>query len=611
MAVALRGSTQMTAQASTVDVSWPASTAAGDLAVVVTDGHSSLRSQGWTSYTEGVLCKIVTAADIADDLTVDDTLAGLSTYTGARGIGQTRYRTGRAGLTLSEAGAGLFVHGWSPKWDGDIDPDTGRLGNKVDHEHYTNAVWFKAATTATYTSLSGVDGDATYVAYEILPSMGPSAPTVTTPAAGAYVDAAADIDLGWVHNSNSGSPQEQVTVRLTKVSDSSVVYLLADGTVSATPTDLTTSAQSATIDAGQLTSGQAYTLEIRTFDNSSWSSYSTARTFTPLARPTVDSITVTCPAEDRSPLIAWTVTAGIGAQSAWQVRVCASADADPTNPIFDSGVTAGSALSVTAPADTEWTNGAPLYAWVRVKDGAQWSAWTRDDATFAVDWTPPTAPTSVTGTDGAPMSVAIVHAADMDSLEVEFSEDGKLSWTALATVATPTTPTTVHHPLAKYGTATWFRARVWDTVDTVEVPSAWTESAASVTSTDQGAYLVADDETDYLAVCVAEDGARELVQGVGVSYGMGGDYAMVDRSDTAGESGSTSFRVTTLAARTTLVDWLTTHDVFRLRWHPELDGLTVADQGATRMAPASPIGWQRIAQTAIQNRRVSLSWVEQ
>lgn len=607
MAVALRGFTQMTAQASTVDVSWPASTAAGDLAVVVTDGGSSLSRRGWTPYQEGVLCKIVTAADIADDLTVDDTLAALQTFTGARGIGQTRYRTGRAGLTLSEAGAGLFVHGWSPKWDGDIDPDTDRLGNKVDHEHYTNAVWFKVATTATYTSLSGTDSDAAYVAYEILPALVPGPPTIVTPTAGAYVDAAADIPLAWVADGD----QIGRKVKLTKVSDSSVVYLKADGTVQAGEIAVTTALQSDSIGAGQLTAAQAYDIEIATQNDLGWGTYSPARRFTPLARPTVDSITVTAPAEDRSPTVAHTMTAGLGAQQAHQTRLCPSADATPDNPVWDSGIVQGTGLSHNAPADTDWTDGADLYAWKRVADEAQWSAWTRDDATFAVDWTPPTAPTSVTGTDGAPMSVAIVHAADMDSLEVEFSEDGKLSWTALATVATPTTPTTVHHPLAKYGAATWFRARVWDTVDTVAVPSAWTESAASVTSTDSGAYIVADDdETDYLAVEIVEDGPRELVQGVSVSYGQGGNYGLVDSSPAQGEAGRTTLEAWTQAARVALLDWLADHDAFRLRWPPER-GETTVDVPATRMALASPLGWQRLAQVDIQPRHVTFEWVEQ
>ena len=45
MAVALRGWTQMTAQAASVSVAWPAGTVAGDVAVVVTDGNSTLAAK--------------------------------------------------------------------------------------------------------------------------------------------------------------------------------------------------------------------------------------------------------------------------------------------------------------------------------------------------------------------------------------------------------------------------------------------------------------------------------------------------------------------------------------------------------------------------------------
>lgn len=608
MAVALRGYTQMTAQASTVDVSWPASTAAGDLAVVVTDGNSSLAAQGWTSYTEGVLCKVVTAADIAGDLTVDDTLAGLQTFTGARGIGRTRYRTGSAGLTLTEAGAGLFVHGWSPKWDGDIDPDTDRLGDKVDHEHYENAVWFKAATTATYTSLSGTDGDASYVAYELLPTTVPAAPTVTAPTEGAYVASSEDIPLAWVPDGD----QTGVKVKLTKVSDSSVVWLLSDGTVDSSETAITTAATTATIDAGELTAGQAYDMTIVTQNAAGWGTYSPARRFTPIAQPTVDSITVTCPAEDLSPLVAWTMTATLGSQQGWQVRVSPSADATPDNPTWDSGVRSGTALSTVAPADTEWTDGATLYAWARVRDSAQWSEWTKDDATFAVDWTPPTAPTSVTPADGSPVSIVVVHAASMDSLEVQYSDDGKTSWAALTTVTVPSSPTTVHNARAGYGVATWYRARVWDTVDGVSIPSAWTESAAALSSTDTGAYVLADgDADDYLAVGIASDGPRVLRQGFAVTDGMGGAYARVDRSVIAGTAGSTVLRTETLAARVGLVEWLTDNATFVLRWPPERVTTTYVDAGATRMTLQSPRSWARLAQTAISHRHLTVEWVEQ
>ena len=610
MAVALRGSTQMTAQSSSVSVAWPAGTAAGDLAVVVTDGGSTLAQRGWTSYTEGVFAKMLGSADIAAALLVDDTLAGLQVFSGARGIGSTRYRNGSAGLTLSEAGAGLFVHGWSPKWDGDIDPDASRLGNKIDHEHYTNAVWWVAGTATGYLGLSGTDRDASYVSYEILPATVPAAPVVTAPTAGSYVDAASAIGVSWI-----AAGQTAVKIKLTKVSDSSVVYLLADGTVTATETAITTAVLSESINAGVLTAGQAYDVRIATANAAGWGAYSAATRFTPLARPTVNTITVTSPAGDLSPTVAWTMTAGLGSQQGWQVRICAAGDADSTDPLWDSGVRSGSALTVTAPADTPWTDAAWLYAWVRVMDGAQWSAWTRDDLQFKVDWTEPASPTAVTLTDTAPMTITVSGiAAGAAGLQVYVSptptDPGTL--VLVAEVLTPDTSETVVYPLAPYGVTLFAQARVWTESEGVRLYGASRTSAAGVASTDMGAYLVSDaDAGDYLAVGIIDDGDQVLAQGVNVSYGMFADFARIDRSKPAGIQGRTVFDAETLADRLALVDWLSSRAVWRLRWNPEMAGSAYADTPSTRMTLASAVRWSRYVQHVLQGRDVVLDWVEQ
>ena len=610
MAVVLRGWTQMTAQAASVTVAWPVGTAAGDVAVAVTDGNSTLAQRGWTSHAEGVFAKVLVAADYAAALTVDDTLAGLQVFSGARGIGATRYRNGSAGLTLSEAGAGLFVHGWSPRWDGDIDPDTGRLGTIVDHEHYANAVWWTAASTTGYLGLSGTDRDAAYVSYEILPATVPAAPIVTGPAAGSYVDAAAAIGVSWI-----AAGQTSVKVKLTKVSDSSVVWLKSDGTVTATETAIATATLSASINAGALTAGQAYDVQVAAANALGYSVYSDAVRFTPLARPTVTSVTVTCPAGDLSPLVEWAMTAGLGTQQGWQVRICAAADADSSNPLWDSGIRSGSALTVTAPADTPWTDGAWLYAWVRVMDGAQWSAWTRDDNQFKVDWAAPASPTSVTLTDGAPLSITVSGiAAGAAGVQVYVSTR-PLDPAALVLVAEilmPDTSVTVPYPLAPYGVTLFAQARIWVESEGVRLYSASRTSAASVASTDMGAYLVsATDCTDYLPVQVVEDGRRVLAQGVATSYGMGAGFARVDRSLSAGQSGSTVLISDTATDRAAVMAWLTGRAVWWMRWNPERHESTYADVPATRMAMANAVSWQRLAQVAIQHRHVSFDWVEQ
>ena len=610
MAVALVGSTQLTAQAGSVSKAWPAGTSAGHLAVAVTDGGSTLAQRGWTAHAEGVLSKVLVADDYAAALTVDDTLAGLCVFSGARGLGAIRYRVGSAGLTLSEAGAGLLVHGWSQRWEGDIDPDTARLGDKVDHEHYMNAVWWVAASATGYLGLSGTDRDSSYVSYEVLPMTVPAAPIVTGPTAGSYVDAAAAIGVSWIAAGQTG-----VKVKLTKVSDSSVVYLLADGTVTATETAITTAVLSESINAGVLAAGQAYDVRVATANAAGWGAYSAATRFTPLAKPTVNSITVTSPAGDLSPTVAWTMTAGLGSQQGWQVRICAAGDADSTNPLWDSGVRSGSALNVTVPADTPWTDGAWLYAWVRVMDGAQWSAWTRDDLQLRVDWAAPASPAAVTLTDTAPMTITVTGiAAGAAGLQVYVSPTplNPGTFVLVAEVLTPSATTAVRYPLAPYGVTLFAQARVWVESEGVRLYGASRVSAAGVASTDTGAYLVSDTAaTDYLPVGIIDDGDQVLVQGVGASYGMGADFARTDRSKPAGVQARIVFDAETLADRLALVDWLSSRAVWRLRWNPEMAGSAYADTPSTRMTLASAVGWSRYVQHVLQGRDVVLDWVEQ
>ena len=613
MAVALRGSTQMTAQSSSVSVAWPANTAPGDLAVVVTDGGSTLAQRGWTSYTEGVLAKVLGSADIAAALLVDDTLAGLQVFSGARGIGAARYRNGSAGLKLSEAGAGLFVHGWSPEWDGDIAPDASRLGDKVDHEHYTNAVWWVAASATGYLGLSGTDRDAAYVSYEILPTTVPAAPVVTGPASGSYVDAAAAIGVSWI-----AAGQTSVKVKLTKVSDSSVVWLKSDGTVTATETAIATATLSASINAGQLTAAQAYDVRVSAANALGYSVFSDAVRFTPLARPTVDSITVTSPAGDLSPTIAWTMTAGLGSQQGYRVRLCPSGDATPAAPVWDSGVRSGTALSVTAGADTAWTNSDTLYAWVDVMDSAQWSVSTKDDATCAVSWTPPAAPSLVTAANQAngPLQVSVTRGAN--SVQLWYRPTGDTEWTYLGyfnDIAPD--PVVFDVPIAPYGVQCEYAARTWTVLEGQTFYSDWKHynpslGVTTIASTDTGAYLVDDAlPTDYLAVGIIDDGDQSLVQGVAVSYGMSADFARTDRSKPAGIQGRTVFDADTLADRLALVDWLSSRTVWRVRWNPEMAGSVYANTPATRMTLASRVVWKRYVQHVLQGRDVVIDWVEQ
>ena len=615
MAVALRAYTQGTTQASgTVSIAWPTGTAAGDLAVVVAQDYSTNGPQtsGWTRYGEGVWCKRVTSTDIATSLTVKGRTTFLQTFTGAAGIGRVRWSHG---MTLTTAGAGLFVDGWGPSRITTLTPGaTGRLGSQIRlvTDDTPNAVWFVAASSAVYTSLSDHDDDATYVAYEILPTAAPNPPTLVTPAAGTQYDTTQTVPFTWQHQSQSSGSQEAFQLQIRHATPGAWYYAVAAGTsLTLTETTITSSAQGLTLAAGVLTTGTLYDWRVRTRESGTWSDWSTVQQLKPVAAPTVTSITVTAPAGDLTPVVDWTVTAGVGSQEAWHVRICASADATPDTPLWDSLVTAGTALTTTPPATTGWTNAATLYAWVRVQQtGGLWSAWTKDNVTFAVTWTSPTAPTSVTVSNATtPPRVTISSAISRDGWQLEWYRDGE--WTAYTeAVQSGSGSIYVYVPLCPYGAAVDFRARVFTIVDGVRLYSAWA-SASAFTSTDTASYVVdAEDPSVYLAVDVLEDAGRSLVQGVSVTYGLGSTRARVDRGQAQGEAGSTTLLTWTLAERDALVTWLTERDSWWLRWSPERADATV-DVPATLMALAGKVGWDRLAQLDISPRRVTFPWVEQ
>lgn len=431
MAVALRGYTQGTTQSSgIVSIAWPAGTIAGDLAVLVAQDYSTNGPQatGWTAVGRGVWYKRVTSTDIAGNLSVKGRTTFLQTFSGADRIGAWR---NSEGMTLSKAGAGLFVDGWGPRWVTTIDPgSTDRLGNQIRliTDNTPNAVWFRTATTTGWRALQDHDDDCSYVAYEILPTAGPNAPTLIAPASGASVDNATPISLTWQHNSNSGATQEAAQVQIRAVGSGTWSYVKTDGTLTTVATTLTQSAASATINAGVLTNGTAYEWRVATQDFGVMGAFAATRTFTPVIPPVVNSITVTSTAGSLTPTIAWTRTANVGSPEAWQVRVSNAADATSDTPLWDSGIIAGQAVQTTAPATTDWTNGASLYAWVRVaQTGGLWSPWTKDDNAFTVSWTPPASPATVTATNVAdgPIQVAVTGIPVGHSTYLEMSYDGQ------------------------------------------------------------------------------------------------------------------------------------------------------------------------------------------
>ena len=617
MAVALRAYTQGTTQAGgEVDIAWPTGTAAGDLAILVAQDYRTNGPQttGWGYYGAGVWAKRVTSTDIADDLPVKGRTTFLQTFTGAAKIGKVRWSYG---MTLSVAGAGLFVDGWGPARVTTIDPGaTDRLGDQIRlvTDDTPNAVWFVAASAAEYTALDDHDHACTYVAYEILPTEGPNAPLPLTPLPDAQVDTDEDVPFTWAHQSTSDDSQTGFKLRIRDVGGSTWSYVQSDGTLTTSETAVTSGTQGTSIDTGELVTDQEYEWQVATAEDTSWSDYSTLQTVTPVEKPTVDSITVTAVLDDLSPTIAWTLTAGVGSQEAWQVRVCDSGDSDPSMPLWDSNVVQGSSLSTDAPTTVEWTNGQDLYAWVRVQQTGNpglWSDWTKDDATFEVTWTPPSDPTSVVcATTGSPQRITVNSSPLGDRVQVrksEFGEDPVL----IADEYAGGTSMYVYDPMQKYNGSTLYQARNIDLVDGVWVASDWTNSS-SRTGTDTGAFLVAaDDYQDYLAVTIKEDGARTRVQGTSVMYGLGAERPRVDRAVYAGQTGTTTFQTETVVQREQLVAFLSNHDQFYLRWNPETQDGDLVDVEPTLVALAGESTVDRLAQLAIGWRTVTITWVEQ
>lgn len=620
MAVAMRASTQMTTQPEqSASLAWPTGSAVGDLAILVVegDGHPGpVNRSGWVGVTAGgstaAWYKRVTSGDLTSPVTCKGKLTGLQVYTGAAGIGKSRATTG---VMLSVAGAGVLLFSSAPPPQTSVLPSGDHVGSVViEDDSWAHQIFWLARSATGYVSLSGTDDSTLYYAWEVLPSVGPQAPTLVSPLAGAQVDTAAGVPFSWLPNSSSTQEQCKVRVRpWTSGGTGTWEWVKADGTWTTTDTALTQSAATLTLNAGILTTGTLYEWTVATYDSGVWSGYAPVQQLTPAARPTVTAITVTAPAEDLTPAIAWTRTAGAGSLAAWQCRVCASADATSDAPLWDSGAQAGTATSTAALATTAWTNGATLYAWVRVmQSGGLWSDWTKDDATFTVSWTAPAAPSTVTAANQAsgPLRVTVAGIPTAMGLQVERSTDGS-TWSSVVTITAPSATHVLDVPKAAYGVATYYRARTYSLVDSVRLYSTWTASSA-VASTDTAAYLIDDtDETTWLAIEPSEDSTRQTVQGVSVSFGHGTSRARVDRSEARGEAGQTRLLVLSDAERAALVAWLTVRPVWWLRWSPERNTTATTDATATRMALRGAVSVDRLVQSDIAFRYVSFSWIEQ
>ncbi|QOT19739.1 hypothetical protein [Paenarthrobacter sp. YJN-5] len=607
MAVSVRASAGFVANNSggTVTINWPAGTVAGDLAVAEIDNaRPSPPGTGWLTVAKNVYAKVVTAADLtAGSFQVKSTLYGLVVFANAAKTGRVTYQNG---VRIDTGGAAMFL-AWSDSYDNvsEMGSPTGQIGSIVkDFRNAWSSMAVRTGQPAGYVQSTASPPHS--ISVEIIATAAPPAPLLSAPAAGQEVERTAPITLVWSHQGQGTQEAYRVSVRA--VGAGSWSYLTSTGTLSGTLQTIAGSAQSATINASTLTAGQAYEWQVATQENGSFSSYSSTRQFSPQNLPSVTSVTPSVTAGQLAGTVSWAVTVTAGTASAWQLAITPSSQTAPDSPMYLTPITAGSSTTTSIPV-LGWTNGSSYKAWVKVQQsGGLWSPWT--SGTFTVSWTPPTAPSGVAGTDSRPMQASVTGVPAGRDVEAQWSVDGGSTWTALGYQVAPGTTAVFQHPLAPFGVPVTFRARSLDIVSGVGIPSSWTVSGSSTTSTDDGSYFVGDDGT-WLAVTVVDAGAVEYVQGVQVSYGMGADGAQVDRGPVQGARGSLVLDTGTKEDAAALVNWITTAEVWTHRPHPETgDNATDRDAGLMRMSPAKPVTAARPVQALIEDRHVSFDWVE-
>lgn len=605
MAVAVRGFVQG-AQCSTgaVSLSWPAGTVAGDVALIHLGGTAGpTSSSGWTAVGHQAWYKMLTAVDVASPLTfAGSSHHKLQVFSGASAIGRT---SSQSGLLTTAVGAGIWVD--AARSVAPVATATYRLGVEwTDANNFAQGAYFIPNTDTDYDNISANSGAICY-SYEVLPTAAPGAPTAMVPAAGARVDAATALTFSWRHQ----SPSAQTAVKVTVATGGVTKWLASDGTLSATEVSITTGVQSATLDAGQLAAGSTYLWTACTADGggAGFGAFASAQTFYADAAPTVTSITVTSPAEDLSPSIAWAATAGYGSIVANQVLIAPAASSTPdVDAVWDSGVLAGTTSPVVASNTTEWTNGASLKAWVRVWQTGSVTKLTADDATFTVSWTPPATPT-ITATAGTPTTVTAsgLTAGNLVAFESQVGSEG---WQPLGTYTAATTSKSVAVPLPPTGASVTFRTRQGAVADGVPMQSAWATSSA-ITVTDATAYLVDDtDRSSYLAVeqDPGTDPQRVIVQGIATSYGLGATSARVDQAPPAGQVGSFILRADSETEAATIWAWLQARTVFWFRQAPDAYGAKSVQP--VRVRRVSKLGSERLAESSGW-RNLHVEWVEQ
>ena len=610
MSVSQRGYVALSQGAVGRSISWPAGTAAGDVAVLVltdSDGRAPASGpSGWTFGRRYVWWRVLTAADVAAALSAPAVVVGVVVWAGA---GVPSSSTRQSSVSVPAGGAAFFAGvEW---WGNNPGGATGRLGAVLTLSAIDVAVgmWGYTAAAAGVSGVSGASPDASWSGLVFPALAGPAVPTLVSPTSGQQVASAAAVALQWVHNSTVGGVQTAYRAQVRAVGAGSWSYVAADGTLNASVQTVTSAAGSASINAGLLTAGASHEWSVSTQEAGVWSAAAAVGTFVPVASPSVSSVSVSSPLGTLAPAVSWSAAAGVGGLTAFQVLVTLSGGS-PDAPLYDSGVQVGAGSAWTVPARSDWTNGGSYKAWVRVAQaGGLWSPWV--SGSFTVSWTAPAAPSSVTVAQGSPPVVTIGSVPSGHGVGVQWSSDAGATWTTLATLAAGAAGSrSLAVPLAPFGAGVLFRASSILTSGGVDLVSAWTTSAP-FTSADEAAYLVsASDPAEYVRVSISSDGGRSVIQSVAVWSPLGGARVRVDRTVPQGESGTTTLQTETDADTQTLLSWLT-GDAFWLRWNPETQAGVKLGMAPTLMAVADTPARERIAQIPIGWRRITFPWVEQ
>lgn len=596
--------------------SWPTGTTTGHTVFarcsnMSIKGAKGPRQAGWNSAGGDIWWRRLDAAALAAGPgTWDGQLLGLMSLPGARGVGgKSTYR----GTRLTEPGSAMLVYGWSERWSDDpVEyPSSGMMGSSIEIYAEQWVAWWLRTYADAGTPRIERDADAEgYMAFAILPAKVPDPPLLSSPAAGEHLDVANAVTVEALHQSTSGMLQEARRVRVKLISSGTWSYVTDAGAIDAAVQTVSTSGSIQAIAAGALAAG-AYETQAATAEAGGWSDWSPSRQFVLEVAPT-NTPTLTTALNDLTPGGSWTRTTPGGTQIAWQAAIVPQGgglgDALHVTPVYSGS---GSAWSVPA---LSWVKNGWCELLLRIQQtGGLWSTWARS-AAKQITWTAPNAVASVTVVDASPLEVRVAGIpAGSLALSVEWAPQLADEWLPYAMEVGLVDSATILVPLAPYEVARRYRVCSWEAIDGVWLPSAWVTSTA-VASSDTSAYLVGDEPaSEWLRVRVINDGPRELVQGVTVSYGLGSDRPMVARTETAGQSGTTVLQVWTAAELDALVEWVTLRDAWWFRWPPERgpEGLTLRDAQVVRMTQAGAAGWARRIQVNNELRELTLKWVEQ